>query len=93
MKRKDLKSCAMCGKGLMHSGSPMFYKIKIESMIFDTQVLQQQAGLEMMLGSPELASIMGPDGDIAKKAAENEILICMECAIKPISPAYLMEIQ
>ncbi len=93
MKREDLKKCAICKEGLAHGGSPMFYRIKIESMILNLQALQEQAGLEIMLGSPDLAHVMGPDRDIATKAGGNEVLICLECGTsKPYLLARLMEL-
>jgi hypothetical protein len=82
MKQKDFKKCAICGKGVMHSGQITFYKVSITMMGIDLGAVQRQQGLEMMMGSPAIAQVMGPDEDLAKpidKAADG--IICSECAI------------
>ena len=97
MKRKDLEKCLVCGQGLMKCGSPMFYKIKIESMILDLKEIQQTAGLEQFFGGgvsgAVLADVMGPDPDLAKKVISYIALICMKCTIGAIEPARLFEMM
>lgn len=83
MKRDKITNCALCDKGLMHDRSPMFYSVRIDRYVWDLNAVQQQAGLEMMLGNAGLAQVMGPDADLAKKfEANNERLICMSCAME-----------
>ncbi|MBI5205418.1 MAG: hypothetical protein HZA11_10925 [Nitrospirae bacterium] len=80
MKRKDIKKCAVCGKGVMHTGLPLFWAISVQRFGIDMSAVHKQAGLEMMLGSPVLASIMGPDEDLAKHVMEKiEVILCEEC--------------
>ncbi len=85
MKAADLKPCAICGKGVMHSGVPLFYRVKVEHMGIDASAVRQVHGLETMLGSVALARVMGPDPDIAKPIIEDQpaVLVCQPCALEP----------
>ena len=80
IKRADITNCVVCEKGLMHDGNLQFYRVKISSYIADARAIQQQAGLEQMMGDPTLAQIMGPDKDLAKEVYSHEALICFDCA-------------
>jgi hypothetical protein len=82
MKHKDFKPCAYCGKGVAHSGVPMFYRVTIERMGIDARAVERQTGLEMMLGgNAMLANVMGPDADIGIPIGEaDKGLLCAECA-------------
>lgn len=80
MKQTDLRPCSNCGNGVMHAGHALFYRMKIETMVVDIAAVQQQAGLEMMLGgNAALAFVMGPQRDMAKAAAALEVIVCMPC--------------
>ena len=88
MKATDFKPCAICGKGVMHAGVPLFYRVKLESMGIDVNAVQRHAGLELMLGGGHagaaLANVMGPGDDLAKPIVEGEtVLICQPCAMEP----------
>lgn len=84
MKQKDIRKCAVCGLGVMHAGGVAFYRVTVEHMVVDMRAIQQQAGLEMMLGSPALATVMGPDRDIANRLGDPvEVMFCQECGITP----------
>jgi hypothetical protein len=86
MKAKDIQNCAVCQKGLMHAGMPLFWRIKLQRMGLDRRAIEQTAGLEMMMGSVALARVMGPDPDIAKPVDdEHEVLVCEHCASQPVS--------
>jgi hypothetical protein len=65
-KQKDIQPCAICSKGLMHSGMPLFYRLRIERFGLDGKAVSRQAGLEHLLGgSALLANVMGPDENMA----------------------------
>jgi hypothetical protein len=82
MKQKDFKKCAICGKGVMHSGQITFYKVSITMMGIDIGAVQRQHGLEMMMGNAAIAHVMGPDEDLAKPIGKDETgLICNHCSI------------
>jgi hypothetical protein len=86
VKSADLKPCAICGKGVMHSGVPIFYRVKLEAMGIDAGAVRQVHGLETMLGNVVLARVMGPDPDIAKRLDPSEprpVLVCQPCALQP----------
>lgn len=91
MKQHELKPCAICQRGVMHNGNPVFYRVAIEHMCVDIHAARRQHGLEMMLGNPTLAHAMGTDPDIAQQVDRQDgIVVCLECAIgTPI--AALME--
>jgi hypothetical protein len=81
VKKKDFKKCAICGKGVMHSGQIMFYKVSITMMGIDIGAVQRQHGLEMMMGNAAIAHVMGPDEDLAKPLGKPETgLVCQDCA-------------
>ncbi len=89
MKAREIKPCAICGRGVMHSGVPLFYRVKVESMGIDVGAVKRQAGLEQVFGGGQagavLADVMGPDPDIARPVIEDQptVLICQPCALEP----------
>lgn len=84
MKQTDFTPCAKCGKGVMHTGSPIFYRVTIERMGIDGSAVQRQHGLEMVLGGhAAIAHIMGPNDDIGLPVGPPSIgLLCSLCAHK-----------
>lgn len=96
MKAGDFKPCAICGRGMMHAGVPLFFRVKIEHMGVDLKAVERTAGLEMMFGGgvagAKLARIMGPDPDLAKPMMEpQQLLVCHPCALKPVPLLALTE--
>lgn len=80
MKQIDLKPCSNCDKGVMHTGNPMFYRLRVDSMIVDPGAIQRQHGLEMMMGgNAAIAHAMGPQEDLAKELDSSELILCMDC--------------
>lgn len=80
MKQREIQPCALCKRGLAHDGNFLFWRIKFERLGLDHQAIQQQHGLELMMGSPVLANVMGPDRDIAKVLdGPHEALVCEPC--------------
>lgn len=95
MKHKDFEKCLICGNGVMHCRSPLFYRIKIDHMMMDLKAVQRAQGLEMMMGGgvegSVIANAMGPDEDLAFRFSGDTFLICQECSIKDISISRLCE--
>ncbi len=97
MKAADFKPCAICGKGVMHSGIPLFYRVKVEHMGVDVKAVQRHAGLEQVFGGGQpgavLANIMGPNDAIAKPIIEDQppVLVCQPCAMEPQPLLLLLE--
>lgn len=88
IKRDEIKKCAVCTRGVGHSGSPQFFRMKIESAILDAQAIQSQHGLEQFFGGGPaaacLANVMGPNADLAKIVSNSGWLwICSECFCGP----------
>jgi hypothetical protein len=70
----------------MHSGVPLFYRVKLEVMGINANAVRQVHGLETMLGSVALARVMGPDPDVAVAIDPEppaEKLVCSPCAMTP----------
>lgn len=87
MKEKELRevaTCALCGKGIGHTGLPLFWRVRIQRYGLEADALKKQQGLTMMLGgNAVLAGIMGLDEDMAKKIFDREITVCETCASEP----------
>jgi hypothetical protein len=83
LSREQLKPCPVCGKGLMHSGVPLVWKFTIQRIGIDGRKIQQERGLEMMLGgSAALASAFSPNIDFGVKLDDPKTLIvCEPCAL------------
>ena len=81
--REQMKPCPLCGKGLMHSGIPLVWKFTIQRIGVGHRKVQQEAGLEMMLGgSVALASVFSPNSDFGVKIDEPKtLIICEPCAL------------
>jgi len=63
----------------MHNNAVQFYRIKLETLLINFDAVRRQAGMEMMMGNPMLAQVMGPDEDLATSVIEHEMLICAGC--------------
>jgi hypothetical protein len=92
MKADDFKKCRLCGKGMMHTGLPLFWRARIERMGIDMNEVQRAGGMEqMMFGNVGLARVFY-DPDIAKPVHDPvEILLCEKCALEPHPLALLAE--
>ncbi len=80
LKRREITPCACCGKGLA-KGGPILYRLQLERFVLNPQAIQHAAGLEMMIG-PALASIMGPDADLAAHLDTDAMLVCGDCILR-----------
>ena len=85
MKAEEMKPCALCGKGMMHAGVPLYYRVRVEHFGVDLTAVQQTVGLEMMMGNVAIARAMGPDPDIGVLLGEpQQALICQPCMLEKI---------
>ena len=83
MKEKELRKhakCSECGKGIGHTGIPLFWTVKAVRWGLKADALRRQQGLTMMMGNAALAAAMGPDEDLAEKVTSHDITLCEECA-------------
>ena len=82
MKRDAFKPCVLCGEGVAHDRSITFYRVKLTRLAVNLRAVQAQHGLELMLGHPGLAQIMGPDDDLAEELGDELVaLVCDNCAM------------
>lgn len=94
MKEKELREaaiCEICSKPIDASGLPLFYRVRIERYVLNTNAIQRQQGLTAVLGSSaHLASVVGPDEDMADKISSTEVTVCETCSSeRPIRIAVL----
>lgn len=93
LKRRDIKPCAICGKGMMHGGAIDFYRVTVEHYVVDLAAVRRQHGLEQFMGSPAIAQAMGPDEDLAKRMSDEPVpmLVCSNCAMERHALAVLAD--
>ena len=83
MKQSDIEPCVGCNKGVAHTRAITFYVLRIGYRAINLPVVQRQTGLEMMLGNAAIASVMGPDEDIAIALGDDRnVLVCLDCAMR-----------
>lgn len=99
MKLNEITKCAKCGKGVMHTGLPLFWRVTIERFGIDKAAVDRRHGLEMFFGGggagARLAGAMGADEDIAHAVMDEVRLILCEgcaCSLQPVAVAALAEL-
>jgi hypothetical protein len=92
MHAKDFKPCANCGKGVAHTGLPLFWRVRIERMGIDNVAVQQTHAMEgFFMGNVVIARAF-QDPEIAKPITPGTtVLVCEECALRPSVLAVLAE--
>lgn len=89
--RQNLRPCACCGKGVLHTGVPLAWRVTVERIAFDRNVIAQQAGLEAMFGGSAaaigLADVFAP-GPIGRTVdgTSVDLLVCETCAVERALP-------
>lgn len=74
-------TCALCRRKIGASGIPLFYRVTVERHGVDVQAVQRQTALGAFLGSPALASVMGPDEQMTVSMMEPAaITVCEPCS-------------
>lgn len=90
--RSELSNCYDCGKGMMHAGDIHFYEVTVTQCIVDTRAVQQQHGLEMMLGAAApLAAVLAPTTTVAHRISGKRRLFCAQCGMKEHNVAIMLE--
>lgn len=87
MKETELRSraiCSCCKKKIGSSGLPSFWTVTVNRYGIDMGAIRRSTGLAMMLGSAQLAQIMGKDEDMAEKMMETEELTLCEFCSMPV---------
>ena len=91
MKRQDFKPCALCGKGVAHTGMPLFWRVHIERMGIDSKAAQRHHGIEQFFGGSTpgavaLADVFSDGAPLAKPLTEVQVLVCEQCATEQSRP-------
>jgi len=92
MKAGEFKPCALCGKGVMYTGLPLFYKVTVQRMGIDIREVDRAAGMERFMGGHVALARVFHDPDIANPIGTPvESLVCEDCAMEPNILAQLNE--
>jgi hypothetical protein len=89
----EIKPCALCKGGVVHSGNPMFYELTMSSVIVDADSVRRLQGLEMMMGgNAAVARALSPSNTVAHRLGEpTRHFICIDCALREsVEPALFM---
>lgn len=93
MKEGELRKhceCSLCQKKIGESGLPIFWTVTINRYGLNADALRRQMGLGMIIGAP-LASVMGPDEDLASPLGPPvKLTICERCAVDRAMPVAAM---
>lgn len=81
--RSELEKCFFCKKGMMHGGDIHFYEVTVGQCIVDLPAVQQQAGIDMLIGHPALGMALAPVTRVAHRLPTKRALVCAGCAIEP----------
>jgi hypothetical protein len=81
--REDLRPCPMCGKGLMHNGLPLAWKITMHRLGIDVNAVRREQGLEMLMGgSVALARAFSPNSEFGLEIEKPiTVMVCEPCAL------------
>lgn len=92
MKAGDLQRCALCGHGMMHTGLPLFYRVRIEQMAVDLNAVRRAGAMEQYMGGHVAIARVFEDPDIAAPMfPASTKLVCQSCALEPHMLARLTE--
>ena len=81
LRREDITPCALCGKGVMHTGLPLAWRFTVERISIDARAVRTQAGLETMIGNVAIAHVLSPVGDFGIELMKPvTLLVCESCA-------------
>jgi len=85
MKESELRrhaTCNLCSRPIGHTGLPLFWRVTVERFGIDAKAVRRLHGLGDYLGSHALASVMGPDEDLAQPVMDPvKATICEACAL------------
>jgi hypothetical protein len=92
MRAGDFAPCALCGKGVMHTGVPLFYRVRIETMGVNARAVQSAHAMELYMGGHVALARVFEDPDIATPVVpEATALVCQTCGTQPHLLAQLSE--
>lgn len=95
MKAAELRACDLCGKGLLHTGLPLFHRIRFETMGVDAKAVRERIGLHAIFGTTAqgaaLAEVFAPTAELANPIAGcDTLLVCQTCSTNMTDPLPIM---
>lgn len=80
--------CHACGRQLLQTGLPLFYRVRVDQCGIDGNAVRSHVGLAMHMGGGEaglvLASVLGPRTEpVVVMNKGPEFNICAACQQKP----------
>lgn len=88
----ELQPCAFCGQGMAHSGSVVFYELRLSQCVIDMRNVQRMHGLEMMMGGAVgVARALSPSNNVAQRLPAERRLVCQPCLMERPELAILLE--
>jgi hypothetical protein len=92
MKANEIKHCALCGRGVMHAGAFIFYRVTFQPMgVLVTEVQRVHAMQQFMHGNVAIAQAFYDPEVAAEVHPPVESLVCQSCALEPHVLARLAE--
>ena len=89
-----LGPCMACGKVMLGTDSPIFYRITVENCGIDKAVIDKHVGLAMMLGGGSnglaLAGVMGTGEKPVIVMASGSTNLCNDCSSGDINFLHLL---
>lgn len=90
MKVSEITKCVCCGKGVAHSGLPIFWVVTTQRMGLDPRAIQRMQGMEMLMGNVMIARAF-MDDDVANPLGDKHtVTVCEPCSQKPLSTIWAL---
>lgn len=81
---REICKCSKCKKGVMHTGMPFFWHLKISRYGIKSSAVKRQAGLEQFMGgNVALAQVFSTGEDMAERIGdEDSLTFCEDCMLQ-----------
>lgn len=94
MREQELRkaaTCAVCKRGILANGLPLFWRVKIERHGVKMDRVRRQTGMEMLMGgNVAIAQTMGPNEVMTEQImTPRELTVCESCGMKSVMVAVL----
>lgn len=77
--RDEIKPCAVCKRGIGHSGAIEFYEVTITQVLVDINSIRKIHGTELIVGHPGIAKVMASTSRIGVRLPATRLIICHDC--------------
>ncbi len=76
-------TCSVCSNPIGHAKVPLFWTVRVERHGIKLDAVRRHDGLVMVLGSTQLAEIMGPGEKLTQPVMQPvELTICERCMLE-----------